>query len=240
MKNLTTLMSAGLTACCLMFGGQGLAMTPDGETPAEETFCSENFTGKLYGLCTAYCEATDCGDEVAKASDKACQQLTKKIQAANPRGDILSCGRGMPPPPEPKVCPCMFDQFAALFNAFTGVDPDKWSAEAPSCEVLEVQLPSLLAIQANLSAKALYPFQTTGTFTSEIARLQADLRDTGSRKQCGWLYQQSFMSPEFPDADFAGTAVDTPIVIDLTDEEFEACKAILLGLDTENCIGPTN
>ncbi len=37
------------------------AQTADGQTPAEENICSTwGFTGKVSGLCNAYCEAMDC------------------------------------------------------------------------------------------------------------------------------------------------------------------------------------
>ena len=56
------------------------AQTPDGSTPAEETFCDDNFTGRLQGLCNAFCEATDCDSLEAKASATACQRLESKIE----------------------------------------------------------------------------------------------------------------------------------------------------------------
>lgn len=54
----------------------GLAKTPDSRTPAEETVC-DVFGGAAFGLCNAYCEATDCGDGVNKANDGACKSLRK-------------------------------------------------------------------------------------------------------------------------------------------------------------------
>lgn len=50
--------------------------TPDGQTPAEETVC-DGLEGAAFGLCNAYCEATDCGDGVNYASFKACASLQK-------------------------------------------------------------------------------------------------------------------------------------------------------------------
>lgn len=52
------------------------ARTPDGRTPAEETVC-DIFVGAAFGLCNAYCEATDCSDGVNKANARACQSLRK-------------------------------------------------------------------------------------------------------------------------------------------------------------------
>ncbi len=50
--------------------------TPDGETPATETVC-DGLTGGEFGICNAYCEATDCGDGVNYANIKACESLAK-------------------------------------------------------------------------------------------------------------------------------------------------------------------
>jgi hypothetical protein len=50
--------------------------TADGQTPAEELVC-DGLNGALFGLCNAYCEATDCGDGVNYASWKACASLEK-------------------------------------------------------------------------------------------------------------------------------------------------------------------
>jgi hypothetical protein len=50
--------------------------TPDGQTPAEEDVC-DGLSGAAFGLCNAYCEATDCGDGVNYASFKACASLQK-------------------------------------------------------------------------------------------------------------------------------------------------------------------
>lgn len=50
--------------------------TPDGQTPAQETVC-DVLTGSEFGLCNAYCEATDCGDGVNYANIRACESLAK-------------------------------------------------------------------------------------------------------------------------------------------------------------------
>lgn len=44
----------------------------------ENEFC-QNFSGKLSGLCQAYCEATKCGNPPAHASLNACTNLLNKI-----------------------------------------------------------------------------------------------------------------------------------------------------------------
>ena len=56
-----------------MAGGIG---TPDGVTPAAEDICTTwGFTGKVEGLCTAYCEAMDCDDANPQASEPACGRV---------------------------------------------------------------------------------------------------------------------------------------------------------------------
>jgi hypothetical protein len=58
------------------------AQTADGETPAVEDAC-DGFTGKVYGLCNAYCEAMDCDADEPHASDKACTRVFDKIVASS-------------------------------------------------------------------------------------------------------------------------------------------------------------
>lgn len=59
----------------------------DSLTPAAETICdSWGFTGQVRGLCNAYCEAMDCDDANAQASDQACARVLDKILAALPEG----------------------------------------------------------------------------------------------------------------------------------------------------------
>ena len=58
--------------------GVSFASTPDGETPAVESVC-DDFSGASYGLCVAYCEATDCDTDEAKADDNACDTLHAKF-----------------------------------------------------------------------------------------------------------------------------------------------------------------
>jgi hypothetical protein len=60
-----------------MAGGIG---TPDGVTPAAEDICTTwGFTGKVEGLCTAYCEAMDCDDADPQASEPACGRVFDNI-----------------------------------------------------------------------------------------------------------------------------------------------------------------
>jgi hypothetical protein len=54
--------------------------TPDGLTPAVEDICTKwGFTGKINGLCNAYCEAMDCDSASPQASDQACTRIYDKI-----------------------------------------------------------------------------------------------------------------------------------------------------------------
>jgi len=74
---------------CLTFGLAlalplaALAQTADEVTPAEEDICSKwGFTGKINGLCNAYCEAMDCDSAEPQASEQACTRVLGKIEAA--------------------------------------------------------------------------------------------------------------------------------------------------------------
>lgn len=58
----------------ILVTGAAVARTPDGRTPAEESVC-DVLSGAPFGLCNAYCEATDCGDGVNNANEQACQSL---------------------------------------------------------------------------------------------------------------------------------------------------------------------
>ena len=69
-----------------MFGLPVAAVTPDGQTPAEEMVCVDE-VGALKGLCNAYCEAMDCNlDEGVHASPKACERVLANYHSKS--GDI--------------------------------------------------------------------------------------------------------------------------------------------------------
>lgn len=55
------------------------AKTADGMTPAEEDVC-DIYNDRLYGVCNAYCEAIDCGDEYQRATVRACEVLENKFK----------------------------------------------------------------------------------------------------------------------------------------------------------------
>jgi hypothetical protein len=74
---------------CLMTGPAlaivpvSYAQTADGETPAEEDICTTwGMTGKVNGLCNAYCEAMDCDSAAPQASEQACSRVLGKIEGA--------------------------------------------------------------------------------------------------------------------------------------------------------------
>jgi hypothetical protein len=57
--------------------------TADGLTPAVEDICTKwGFTGKVNGLCNAYCEAMDCDSPAPQASEQACTRVFDKIVGA--------------------------------------------------------------------------------------------------------------------------------------------------------------
>ena len=64
MKIIFTSFFTTLTIGLMTFAPPLLAVTPDGQTPAEETVCDvlQSGTPGLYGLCVAYCEAQDLND----------------------------------------------------------------------------------------------------------------------------------------------------------------------------------
>ena len=67
--------------------------TADGQTPAEETICDKaGYTGALWGLCNAYCEAMDCGSKATNASDAACERVLKNFISKSPGGKLPPCG----------------------------------------------------------------------------------------------------------------------------------------------------
>ena len=54
--------------------------TADGLTPAVEDICTKwGFSGKVNGLCNAYCEAMDCDSPERQASEQACTRVFDKI-----------------------------------------------------------------------------------------------------------------------------------------------------------------
>lgn len=78
--------------CAITIGaGSVSGKTPDGQTPSRETVC-DNETGAAYGLCTAYCEAMDCGDPNQRASDKACESVARNFEKKT--GRPLPCAVG--------------------------------------------------------------------------------------------------------------------------------------------------
>ena len=70
------------------------ASTAVGSTPAEETTC-DTATGVAFGLCNAYCEATDCDDgTVTFADDSGCNAL--EDASWDLTADTLTCGSSTP------------------------------------------------------------------------------------------------------------------------------------------------
>ena len=68
------------------------AQTPDGETPAVEDICTQwGMTGKVNGLCNAYCEAMDCDAAEPHASERACDRVLGKIETALAGAPFPTC-----------------------------------------------------------------------------------------------------------------------------------------------------
>jgi len=75
----------GIACACILslVSTLSTAQTPDGVTPATEDICTNwGYTGKLNGLCNAYCEAMDCDAANPQASQTACERVLNKIQGA--------------------------------------------------------------------------------------------------------------------------------------------------------------
>jgi len=74
------------------------AQTPDGQTPAEETYC-DRYSGRKFGICNVWYEAMDCVDPAHKAS--ACDNLKAMLNDlgvdTSPSGEITT------------PCPCFGD-----------------------------------------------------------------------------------------------------------------------------------
>lgn len=86
--------SLWIFAVCVIFTSAGSvsAKTPDGQTPSRETVC-DNEEGAAYGLCTAYCEAMDCGDPNQRASNKGCDSVRRNFEkkTGRPLPCAVSC-----------------------------------------------------------------------------------------------------------------------------------------------------
>lgn len=84
-----TPVTVAFAAATVIFGiqSQALGQTPDGDTPAVEDICTTwGFTGKITGLCNAFCEAMDCDDANPQASEQACTRVLDRIMVALPEG----------------------------------------------------------------------------------------------------------------------------------------------------------
>jgi hypothetical protein len=89
MKKLICLLALVLCFCVWSIS---YGETPDGDTPSEETVCDKaGFTGALWGLCNAYCEATDCDNQSVNAADSACSKLYDNFISKSGGKEQLPC-----------------------------------------------------------------------------------------------------------------------------------------------------
>ena len=112
-----------------MFGLTAMAVTPDEETPAEETVCgplrADDVTKGLYGLCVAFCEGQDISSEDFPITEADLSAL----QEAAPSGRILANYNKKKQTTDPDMpcikveepCPCWT---AAEFASIDGAAPD--------------------------------------------------------------------------------------------------------------------
>ena len=98
-KQLKTIFTAAgfvLTTSLAGISGSVFALTPDGETPANEGVCDElQYDGVpkgLYGLCVAYCEAQDLNEFDKKPpSVKILDNYNKKLAQAGMTEPAMPC-----------------------------------------------------------------------------------------------------------------------------------------------------
>jgi hypothetical protein len=88
-SDLLNWVAATLLAGVAMMGGNAMAQTPDGETPANEGVCdvlkAPTVSHGLYGLCVAYCEAQDLDTfDKEPPNNKILDNYNKRKQAADP------------------------------------------------------------------------------------------------------------------------------------------------------------
>ena len=107
--NMKQIIKTTLTLVCSMLLGistqVGAMGTPDGLTPAQEDVCDE-YSGAAFGLCNAYCEAMDCGDQNQHASDQGCRRVAANFYKQT--GEELDCVND-PEPPGPIQCTLIED-----------------------------------------------------------------------------------------------------------------------------------
>ena len=90
--------------------------TPDGQPPSQENAC-DGLHGAEFGLCNAYCEATDCADGVNYANFKACAALQRNWERKTGLTDFpCDCEEGEVLGEE--GCACAYD----LVIQITGFD----------------------------------------------------------------------------------------------------------------------
>lgn len=115
-------------------GGNSLAATPDGVTPANEGVCNglqaSGITPGLYGLCVAYCEAQDLDTfDKEPPSTKILANYNKRKQASDP---AMPCVQ--------PVCPCWTTaEMASITNGGAG------ACLSPSANTLRIVDNTLLA-----------------------------------------------------------------------------------------------
>ena len=121
------LLSAGLTlGLAVVLAPATQANTPDGETPAEESVCDDETSGKAWGLCNAYCEAMDCDADPA-ANPKACERV-EALYTSNTGNESLPCEEVV------VECPCVetWENQAGAGPISTAVHPNPQLVVAPT------------------------------------------------------------------------------------------------------------
>lgn len=115
-KTIITAASLVLMTGLAGFSSSAVAMTPDGETPANEGVCDDLMVGGitkgLYGLCVAYCEAQDLDllGNKTPPSIRILQNYDKKKQIGDPDMPCIKA-----------PCPCWTDEELAAILGTGGM-----------------------------------------------------------------------------------------------------------------------
>ena len=186
MKRINNCILGLLFASSSMFTMSAVAVTPDGQTPAEETVCSplkaDGISKGLYGLCVAFCEAHDFAD----ASVPITEEDFNNLEAQAPSGKILANYNKRKQPLDPAMpciavedpCPCITaDELAKIDGTWNGIDGTTscWGTETTNAVgVNETVDASLGQITVTNSTCQYWENQDTTPYLNRILSLTAE------------------------------------------------------------------
>jgi len=199
------------------------AQTADGQTPASEDICTKwGMTGKINGLCNAYCEAMDCDAAKPQASEQACTRLLQKIETALGDKPFPTCqdvdNDGVP---------------NGIDNCPNTANPDQTDSDgngagdacdlSPECLARQARCQGASCVHATLTFKI--PYRTSGTngqFTTMIDRDLLSILDQADSpfKQAIAAFVEDVLGPGPAAADVLRSCVSSDDVV-LTDHGSE-------------------